>query len=61
MNQRERIQHNLEVLGFNTSTTLENCVEALIEEHLLMMQEIEMDNKEYFKKELKRVISIPTN
>ena len=61
MTQRERIKHNLKVLGFDINRPLEDCVESLIEEHILIMQEIEHDNKEFFKKELKRITTIPTN
>ena len=60
MEQKQRILHNLKILGFETDGSFEDCVELLIEQHLLMMQEIEQDNKEFFKKELKRILK-PTN
>lgn len=59
MNQIERIQHNLSILGFEGK--LEDCVELLIEQHFLLMQEIEQDNKEFFKRELKRIVNTETN
>jgi hypothetical protein len=61
LTQRERIKHNLKILGFDTNKTLEDCVENLIEQHILMMQEIEQDNKEFFKRELRKVVTSPTN
>lgn len=59
MNQIQRIQNNLKILGFEGK--LEDCVEALIEQHILLMQEIEQDNKEFFAKEVKRLINTETN
>lgn len=49
-------------LGFDVQgkSFLKN-VEMLLQEHIRLMQEIEVDNKEFFRKELNRVINNPTN
>jgi hypothetical protein len=51
----------MQALGFKTEGKYFNkCVEELLLEHIKLMSEIEHDNKEYFKKELERILK-PTN
>lgn len=61
-NQEQDILDTLNSLGFKTEnkTFLRN-VELLLAEHIRLMQEIEQDNKEYFRKELNRVATNPSN
>ena len=52
----------METLGFEVSgVPFVRAVELLLGEHIRLMQEIEIDNKEFFKRELERVVKQPTN
>ena len=52
----------METLGIKTEgLPYEKCVENLINEHILLMQEIEQDNIEFFKRNLKLISIRPTN
>lgn len=63
MKQREKeILEMMETLGFEVSgVPFVRAVELLLGEHIRLMQEIEIDNKEFFKRELERVVKQPTN
>ena len=63
MKQREKeILDMMETLGFEVSgVPFVRAVELLLGEHIRLMQEIEIDNKEFFKRELERVVKQPTN
>ena len=51
----------LKTLGFDTENkSFEKCFELLIEEHIRICMEIEVTNKEFFRKELNRILK-PTN
>lgn len=62
MNRQENIIDTMKSLGFDTEgkSFLRN-VELLLAEHIRLMQEIEQDNKEFFRKELNRVATNPSN
>jgi transcriptional regulatory protein LevR len=63
MKQREKeILDVMETLGFEVrGVPFVRTVELLLGEHIRLMQEIEIDNKEFFKRELERVVKQPTN
>jgi hypothetical protein len=63
MKQREKeILEMMETLGFEVrGVPFVRTVELLLGEHIRLMQEIEIDNKEFFKRELERVVKQPTN
>jgi hypothetical protein len=63
MKQREKeILDMMETLGFEVrGVPFVRTVELLLGEHIRLMQEIEIDNKEFFKRELERVVKQPTN
>lgn len=63
MKQREKeILEMMETLGFEVrGVPFVRAVELLLGEHIRLMQEIEIDNKEFFKRELERVVKQPTN
>lgn len=51
----------MEALGINCKDkSYELCVDSLLHAYIDAMLNIEFDNKEYFKKEIKRLMS-PTN
>lgn len=59
---KEYLIDTIKTLGFDVEgKSFERVVEELVHEHIRLMQEIEQDNKEFFKKELKKVITTPTN
>ena len=52
----------MKTLGIETEgLSYEKCVENLLNEHILLMQEIEQDNIEFFKRNLRLVSTQPTN
>lgn len=60
--KEENIIETLNSLGFNTEgKSFIRCVELLVHEHIRVLSEIEIDNKEYFKRELRKISTTPTN
>lgn len=52
----------MEALGINCKDkTYELCVDSLLHAYIEAMLNIEIDNKEYFKREIKRLLATPTN
>ena len=51
----------MKTLGFNVEgLSFERCFELLIQEHIKLMSEIETDNIEFLKQEIRRNLK-PTN
>lgn len=63
MNEREQnILETLNALGYKTDgKSFLRSIELLLAEHIRLMQEIEQDNKEFFRKELNRIATNPSN
>ena len=60
--KEENIIEILNSLGFNTKRkSFIRCVELLVHEHIRVLSEIEIDNKEYFKRQLIKLSTTPTN
>lgn len=60
--KEEDILEMMSSLGFNVKgkTFLRN-VELLINEHIRVLKELDIESEEHFKKELERVTKNPTN
>jgi len=59
--KQQYLLDTLKTLGFNTEgKSFEYCFELLIQEHIRVLMEVEVSNKEFFRKELNRVLK-PTN
>lgn len=62
MTQEERIISNLKLLGYKPEMmTFEDCFEQVLTDMMFLMQEIEIENKEYFKKQVNLYLQKPTN
>ena len=62
MTQEERIISNLKLLGYKPEMmTFEDCFEQVLTDMMFLMQEIEIENREYFKKQLNLYLQKPTN
>lgn len=62
MTQNERIISNLKLLGYKPEMmTFEDCFEQVLTDMMFLMQEIEIENKEYFKKQVNLYLQKPTN
>lgn len=59
---KEYLIDTIKTLGFDVKgKSFDRVVEELVHEHIRLMQEIEQDNKEFFKRELKKIVTTPTN
>lgn len=62
MTQEERIISNLKLLGYKPEMmTFEDCFEQVLTDMMFLMQEIEIENKEFFKKQVNLYLQKPTN
>lgn len=62
MTQEERIISSLKLLGYKPEMmTFEDCFEQVLTDMMFLMQEIEIENKEFFKKQVNLYLQKPTN
>lgn len=54
MKSIETILSALNLLGFDTDKPFLDCVDDLVQEHIKLMSEIEIDNIEYLKRNLSK-------
>ena len=54
MKSTETILSALNLLGFDINKPFLDCVDDLIQEHIKLMSEIEIDNVEYLKRNISK-------